>query len=389
MKRDRIAVVHSMHLWLSQTMTWLHTQVRSLPQRIESHVVCDKVAHLDQFSTPNLVSADNDGMLWRLAARHAWPIARRRNLYLLERQMRRSGAMILHSHFGDRGWCNIDLVRKLGARHVVTYYGYDVGRLPRVEPVWRTRYAELFGSAHLFLCEGPFMARSLVELGCPREKIKVHHLGVNIGSIGVAPRLWQPGTPLRVLLAGSFVEKKGLPYAVAALGRIACRVELEISIVGDADSKPEHQLEKSRILAAVEAAGLGPRAKFFGYCTYEKLLATAQRCHVLVAPSVTASDGDSEGGAPVTIIEMAASGMPVVSTRHCDIPEVLEDGVSGLLAEERDVDGLTEKLNWLIDHPDAWQPLIRAARRRIEAEFDATIQGRRLASCYDQVVDGS
>ena len=61
---------------------------------------------------------------------------------------------------------------------------------------------------------------------------------------------------------------------------------------------------------------------------------------VFLAPSVTASNGDTEGGAPVAIIEMAASGMPIVSTRHCDIPSVVLDGVTGLLAAERDSEGL-------------------------------------------------
>ena len=104
-----------------------------------------------------------------------------------------------------------------------------------------------------------------------------------------------------------------------------------------------------------------------------------------LSPSVLASDGDSEGGAPVTIIDMAASGMPVVSTRRCDIPQVLIDGESGLLADEADIGGLEDRLNWLLEHPDQWIHLINSARKRVETEFNAMTQGKRLASHYESL----
>ena len=76
--------------------------------------------------------------------------------------------------------------------------------------------------------------------------------------------------------------------------------------------------------------------------------------------------------AAYSLIEMAATGIPIVSTRHADIPEVIEHGVGGLLAKERDVDGLVDHLRWLMDHPDAWFVLTRAARMRVERDFDVT-----------------
>lgn len=59
---------------------------------------------------------------------------------------------------------------------------------------------------------------------------------------------------------------------------------------------------------------------------YDRLLDEIARHHVFLSPSVTAPDGDSEGGAPVTIIEAAASGMPVVNSTHCATPEAVYDG---------------------------------------------------------------
>ena len=116
------------------------------------------------------------------------------------------------------------------------------------------------------------------------------------------------------------------------------------------------------------------------------MIEEAYRSHVFLQPSVTASDGDSEGGAPVAIIDMAASGMPVVSSTHCDIPEVLPQAAWHLLAPERDVDGLVERLLWLTEHPDEWTVLTNACRRHVEQEFNAAAQGARLAEIYDAVL---
>lgn len=383
---DPITVVHSANVWLSQTMTWLHTQIQNLPPRIESHIVCDSVANADQFPTRNLVSADRDSALWTLASAWSWQVASRRRSHLLRTCIRSTGADLVHSHFGDRGWINMADVTRMHLKHVVSFYGYDVSRLPRVEPIWRERYREMFASADSFLCEGPHLAQALLDLGCPRDAVEVHHLGIDLDRVLFRSRVWHPGETLRVLIASSFMEKKGIPYAIEALGRIQTRVDLAITIVGDASAQPRSMAEKARILEAIDRSGLSSRTRLLGYQPYAALLKTAYDCHVFLSPSLTASDGDAEGGAPVSVIEMAASGMPVVSTRHCDIPEVLQDGVTGLLADERDVDGLEERLIWLLDNPDAWSKMVTGARRHIEHAFDARTQGARLAMHYERLL---
>jgi len=108
--------------------------------------------------------------------------------------------------------------------------------------------------------------------------------------------------------------------------------------------------------------------------------------HIFISPSVTASDGDTEGGAPVSIVQMAASGMPIVATRHCDIPNVLPKNAE--LADERDVAGLVSRLRGLIANAGRWEPELAAARSHIELNFNAQTQGQRLAEIYSELVDG-
>ena len=356
-----------------------------MPRWVENHICCEHTLNLDQFALPNIYCF-RDLPEWRWISQAALRrLKLRRQLSFIAAAAKHSGASIVHSHFGSTGWRNVEIVRRLRLRHVVTFYGVDAGRLPTIHRRWRSRYRKMFETVDAVLCEGPYFARTVVALGCPEWKVRVHHLGVRLGDIGFQPRIWDGSSTLRVLLCATFVEKKGLTHALAALARVPGHVDLEITIIGDARPEPRSLAEKRTILAVISRHGLSSRVRLLGYQPHNVMLEEAYKHHIFLSPSVTASDGDSEGGAPVTVIELAASGMPVVSTRHCDIPEVIEHGKSGLLAAEGDVAEIASHLTWLIDNPGAWRAMTSAARKRIEREFDAQVQGERLAAIYHEL----
>jgi colanic acid/amylovoran biosynthesis glycosyltransferase len=382
-----VKVIHSASIWLLQTQTWIHNQVKYLPKDIESHIVCQSTENLDQFYLPNIHVIRKKSLLSRYGGsglKGASPMAR---ILWLWRMCQKIKPEIVHSHFGNMGWYDSLVVRLMKARHVVTFYGFDVNMLPTQKPIWRKRYQSLFNSADLFLCEGEHMAGCLAKLGCPPDKAKVHHLGVEVDKILFKPRKWRPGETLRVLIAASFREKKGIPYALAALGRLQEEISLEITIIGDATAEERDQEEKERIFGVIEMYEMQSKIKMLGFQPYSVLLEQAYGNHIFISPSVTASDGDTEGGAPVTIIEMAASGLPVVSTMHCDIPGVIEDGVTGLLAPERDVDGLVTHIRWLLESHDSWETMLKEGRKKIEREFDVRVQAQRLGEIYRKILD--
>jgi colanic acid/amylovoran biosynthesis glycosyltransferase len=379
-----LVVFHAVHSWLPQTETWLYNQIRFLPPEIENHVFCETTENLDQFSLPNIHSFQ-DAPFWQYAWDTALRIPRlRRGFGFLANELGRFRARILHSHFGYTGWQNLESARKTRVKHLVTFYGHDVSSLPGLG--WHKRYLKMFGEIDRVLCEGTCMAKSVAALGCPERKIRVHHLGVDLAGIAFRPRTWNSGEPLRILIAASFNERKGIPYALEALGRVQKEVPLEITLIGDAGRHPSSQVEKEKILSTIEKLGLQPKIRMMGFQPYTVLLEEAYKHHIFLSPSVVAENGESEGGAPVSIIEMAASGMPIISTTHCDIPEVIHHGETGLLAEERDVAGLVQHLRRLIEHPDRWSTMLEAGRRHIEAEYDARKQGVRLAEIYQELL---
>jgi colanic acid/amylovoran biosynthesis glycosyltransferase len=307
-------------------------------------------------------------------------------LVWLRQCLRRIQPVVVHSHFGDTGYDAARLLSRAGIKHVVTFYGYDVNRLPLVFPEWKQRYLVLFRHADRFLCEGPHMAKCLVGLGCPTEKVTVHHLGVEVDKIQFTPRTWNPNGPLRVLIASSFREKKGIPDALRALQKVRKQLPIEITIIGDASAHPTAQSEKEKILKTLDETGLRDCTRLLGYQPHAVLWQEALAHHVFLQASLTAGDGDTEGGAPVALIEMAASGMPIVSTRHCDIPNVVRDGQTGLLADERNADQLAEHVLWLARNRGAWPALIENGRKHIEREFNCVVQGGKLARIYRELL---
>lgn len=384
---SELVVLHYCKVWLAQTETWLYSQVDDLQRLgLRAHVACQRIENFDQFPVQNLHSLQRSGRLPYLWDRVVRKLRIRDHLAFFERIGRELRPQVVHSHFGNLGWANLGAIRALGAKHVVTFYGYDVNGLPTGHPVWRRRYRDLFNEVDRVLCEGSHMARCIVELGCPEDKVKVQHLGIAVDQIPLRPRSWAPGEPLRVLIAASFVEKKGIPYAIEALGRLARDVPLSLTLIGDAGRKPGSQAEKRRILAALERTGLRPRTRLLGYQPHAALLREAYAHHVFLQTSVTASDGDTEGGAPVSIVEMMATGMPVISTRHCDIPELVGPELEEWLSPERDAGAVENNLRRLLGQAKDWGRFAALGRERVAREYDRPRQGARLLGHYQELL---
>lgn len=377
-----VPVLHSYAHWLPLTMNWLHNQVRFLDDDITSHVFCDVKENEDAFPTENITCL-NDG----------WPgaivinkLIRKSGLgkwnFPLKKILTQKNTRVLHSHFGHTGWENMRLAKHCNIPHVVTFYGADVNFLPKNNPAWFTRYHNLFDLADLFLCEGPFMRESLIAMGCPPSKVLVHHLGVDVSEIAYNPVIPAENEPIKILIAASFREKKGIPYALEAL--LACKnIPFEITIVGGAAADRNSTLESEKIHNL--AKKLGDRVHFAGFLSYQKLREAMNTHHVFLSPSVTAQDGDTEGGAPLGIMEASAAGLFVISTQHCDIPHVVTHKKTGLLAPERDYKTLGKYLKWYKKNPDKVSEMLFAARKRMEDDFDAQKQGLALSAIYKKL----
>jgi colanic acid/amylovoran biosynthesis glycosyltransferase len=282
----------------------------------------------------------------------------------------------------------ISLAKALRVPLLTSFYGEDASRLPRESDKWTKRYGRLFAVGTYFLVEGHHMGKQLVELGCPDSKILVQHLGVELDKFPYRTRQRTAGEPLRVLVAGRFTEKKGILYAIQAFAELVSGgVAAVMTVFGDSDeAKAENVRTKRQILDAISRNGLEDLIYLRGMRPLEELRAAYYEHHVLLSPSVQAENGDNEGGAPVTLIEAGATGMPVISSHHCDIPEIVRSGTTGLLANEKDVGQLAEYLRVLYKQPGMIEKLGRNARQHVVEQYDAAKQGRKLEQIYHRAL---
>ena len=378
----RPVVGHSVNPFLFGTGSWVYGQLVGLA-RWRPVVVAKRRENAETFPFADVHALYDLPKLKQVAQR----VSRRAKGFFPfhRRALADAGAQLLHSHFGSQGWKDLPLARDLGVPLVTSFYGADIWKLCRQES-WRTRYAELFRDGALFLVEGNAMRNKVIELGCPPAKVVVQHLGVDLSDTACLTRKPDASGELRFLAAGRCVEKKGFELAVEAFARAHAKLDtLRLSLMLIAKSKGE-QARVAALRAQVERLGLAGVVDFPPSMPYAEYRRALESYHVFLAPSLHAENGDAEGGAPVSLIEMSASGMPIVASDHCDIPEVVPHGVSGLIVPERDVDALAAAILQLGHAPDRWPDFGRAGRDHVESEYRLETQVPKLEQIYDGVV---
>jgi colanic acid/amylovoran biosynthesis glycosyltransferase len=286
-------------------------------------------------------------------------------------------ARAIIAHFGPTGVLAAHL-RTLGLLEgplYTVFHGYDLSQHSVLERHLHD-YRRLFDAGEHMLPISALWSCKLMALGCAPDKIHVHRMGVDLDSFPFTPpahRVPGQARPLRVLCVGRLVEKKGIAYLCDAVAQLAWRrVPVELEVIGDGPLRAD--LERF-----VAAKALGERIFLRGRRDKAYVQAALARADVFALPSVTAVDGDQEG-IPVSLMEAMASGVPCLSTVHSGIPELIEDGRSGWLVPERDVDALAGRLA-AIQRGDHDLPAIaRNARHTVETHFNQSRLHDQLAA---------
>lgn len=281
---------------------------------------------------------------------------------------------VIHAQFGSFGLLATKLV-DVGAVQgavVTSFRGWDLTKHARAHPA---AYERLLRRGTLFLPVSRALAQLLIDVGCDRGRIRIHHSGIACRRLRYRESRPCGDEAVRVISVARLVEKKGIAYAVKAIARvIASGKRVSYTVVGEGPLRPELE-------SLIRALGVAGHVRLVGARAHDDTLAMIDAAHILIAPSVTAPDGDAEG-IPNSLKEAMAMGLPVIGTRHGGIPELVEDAVSGFLVPERDVSALAGRLSELIAHPERWAAMGRAGRRRVEAEYDIDRLSHELVGLY-------
>lgn len=280
---------------------------------------------------------------------------------------------VVVAHFGVNGLLALRL-RQLGvfsAPLASVFHGRDLSFV--LERRGRDVYQELFEQGELMLPVSDYFRRRLVDHGCSAERILVQRMGVDLTRFQYQPRSLDAGQPVRILSVCRLVEKKGIEFGMRACARLPESAPSFVwDILGDGP-------ERKKLTRLASQLGLTRRVTLHGAVSRDRVAQMLATHHVFLAPSITSLDGDQEG-IPVAIMEAAASGLPVISTTHSGIPELVQDGVTGYLAPERDLDALSAAIARALTQNEHWPVLAHAARREIETHYELNALNDQLAN---------
>jgi colanic acid/amylovoran biosynthesis glycosyltransferase len=261
----------------------------------------------------------------------------------------------------------------LSGKLVVQFRGFDISE--HVQKCGPRVYERVFREADWFLANCRWFRDRAVALGCPPDRIDVIPSGVEIDDFPYRARTQGPDGVLRLVSVGRLVEKKGFDDALAAVALLkAAGTRVRYLIVGDGPLRPELEQRARALGLSGEVELLGAR----NHAGVADVLAWGQ---LFLAPSKRAGDG-AEDAAINTLKEAMAAGLPVVSTRHGGIPELVEHGVTGLLAPEGDPVGLAEALSALAAGAARWPEMGRLGRARVAADYSVGVAHAKLIEAY-------
>lgn len=297
-----------------------------------------------------------------------------RLLYMAILMQQQQSYDIIHCHFGYNGLVSV-MLRDIGAiqgKVITTFHGIDVTNY--VKNKGERAYDLLFQLGNIFLPVSELWKRRLIELGCNGD-IVVHRMGIDCNKFCFRARKLRDKGVVKIVTIARLTEKKGVEYAIRAVAKLAkSKPLLNYTIVGDGSLKEGLQ-------QLILQLGVDNIVTLVGWKNQQEVIEIIKNSDIMLAPSVTSRNGDREG-IPVVLMETMAMGLPIISTVHSGIPELIENGVSGFLVPERDVDALAEKLNYLVENPDIWRNMGAAGRGFVEEYYNIDKLNDKLVEIY-------
>lgn len=282
-------------------------------------------------------------------------------------QLAGTGLGLVHAHFADRA-AIVALVaaRLLGVPYSLFAHANDIYVAPVLLP------EKIAAAAFVATCTGYNQAHlTEVAAGRARQPVALIYHGLELGRFQPVGRAGRPAGPRRILSVGQLREKKGHAHLVRACRLLRDRgYDLACDIVGAGPQRPALE-------ALIAELGLGDVVRLRGALPHDEVLAGYARADVFALASVEAGNADRDG-IPNVLLEAMAMRVPVVGTRLSGIPELVRDGVNGVLVPPGDVPALADALARLWDDPALAERLAAEGRATVEREFDIERNIQRL-----------
>ena len=255
---------------------------------------------------------------------------------------------------------------------VVCLRGFDITKYIKHSP-FLNKY--LFEKVDLFLPVCDYFKKQLIGLGCHSDKIIVHHSAIDCSQFFFTLREKPIDGVIHLVAVGRLVKKKGFDYAIKAFDKVVKKYpQIDFTIVGDGG-------ERKYLESLIKKLKLKDKVKLLGWKSSAEVAAILDKAHIFLLPSITSSSGNREGIANA-LKEAMAMGLISVGTWHAGTPELIDNRISGFLVPEKNVAQLAQTLNYIIEHPDIWNSIALAARKKIEDEFEVKKTSEQLEEIF-------
>lgn len=390
MTEERSAIAVYVPHFLSISMTFIHRQLLGQAGPFQPLVLTSREEHREFFHFPHPVYCRPRTWAERALGKAVKLLAGRYTLltpsqmFIWKKVLRRHGARLIHAHFGPAGLEMLPMALALKLPLLVSFHGYDASQALR-DARYVSELRRLFADSRVhIIAVSRFMSERLIATGADPSRLNILYYGVPLDDFRFVSRpsvreKVARGEEIEFLQVSNFVEKKGHVHTVRAFrelltGHPRCR----LTLAGDGPLRPE-------IEGLCAELGIVGKVRFVGRVMKNEVIALMERADIFVHHSVTAADGDQEG-IPNVIMEAMASGLIPISTFHSGIPELIADGVDGFLVPEGDVAAYALKMAVALD---CGEETGKAARRRVEADFNLEVQNEKLNALCRRVIDGA
>lgn len=277
--------------------------------------------------------------------------------YLFAKSLKKNKIDVLLAEFGTTGVACLKVCQYLNIPLVTHFHGYDCSASEIVEK-YSLQYKEVFEYSSSIIAVSRVMERKLIAMGADSSKLLYNPYGPN-------ELFYQKNNvnrKVQFFSVGRFVDKKAPYYTIAAFMQVLTKYpNAKLLMGGEGPLYPA-------CVNLVRMYGLQDHIQFLGVLTPEEVKRNFDESVAFVQHSITAMNGDMEG-TPVGILEASASGLPVISTIHAGIPDVIINNVTGLLVEEHDVDGMAKNMIWILDNPEKAIEMGERGQKNIKEHF--------------------
>jgi glycosyltransferase involved in cell wall biosynthesis len=279
---------------------------------------------------------------------------------------------IVLGEYGPVGCAALGICRELRLPLVIHFHGYDAYSR-RVLEKYHEAYQQMFRYCSAVVAVSSHMLEQLARIGAPREKMVHNPYGVDTAEF--RPTHLR-ACPLQVVAVGRMVEKKAPYLTILAFRKVLQKLpEARLVMVGDG-------ILRDICRKMIKSLGMDHAVELKGALGHRDVAELMRQSRIFVQHSVTPEHGDSEG-TPVGIIEAGASGLPVVSTRHGGIVDIVLHGKTGFLVDEGDIDGMADYMCRLLLEPELAEDMGRQAREHVSRNYELSSSIQNLRAVLD------